>query len=160
MQAFNEQYHEFKAAGSQIIAITGERPEHFGQAAPNLEQLRFPVCFDEGFAVMRQYGIVYELTPALNQLYLDFGLDLALANNTEKPTLVLPAVYVIRQDGRVKSHWLELDHTTRVEVGTVLGAVHQTHLDAQWEAEQKAKEAAEGKGEPAGEAKAEPEAGK
>jgi peroxiredoxin len=125
LQAFNTHFAEFDQAGAEILAVTGEKPEHFGKVAPGLQQLYFPVLFDDGFSVMRQYGIVYELTPELAKFYKDKGLDLTVANGTDKPTLPMPAVYVVQPDGRIKAAWVEVDHTVRPEIDEVLDAVKE-----------------------------------
>jgi len=125
LQAFNEHFADFEQAGAEILAITGEKPEHFGKSGPDLQQLSFPVLFDDGFAVMKQYGIVYELTPELAKFYKDKGLDLAEANGTEQATLPMPSVYVLRPDGSIKAAWVEVDHTVRPEIDEVLDAVKE-----------------------------------
>lgn len=125
MQAFNSHFADFKQAGAEIIAITGEKPEHFGVTGKKLQQLEFPVLFDNDFAVMKQYGIVYQLTPELAKFYKSKGLDLTVANGTDKPTLPMPSVYVVQPDGKIKAAWVEADHTQRPEIDEVLDAVKE-----------------------------------
>jgi len=71
----------------------------------------------------------------MNQIYLDAGLDLAQINGTEKAILPLPAIYVLRPDGVIWSHWLALDYTNRVDPFVVLEALREEKADEKWRAE-------------------------
>ena len=113
---------EFEAVGAYVLAITGEQPGHFEQTGANLD-IGFRLAYDEGLEVMQQYGLVYELSEALDGVYSEFGLDIAAANGTQTAMLPIPATYIIDFDGTVAAAWLNLDHTTRPEVDEVLDAL-------------------------------------
>ena len=122
MQAFDAHYQEFANAGAQIVAITGELPDHFMESAPGLGSLQFPIGFDDQFRSIHDYGLAYEPNPELTEMFMQRGLDLIAANGG-MPMLPMPAVYVVTPDGIISHAWISPDHTVRPEVEEVLEAV-------------------------------------
>ena len=122
MQAFDAHAQEFADAGAEIIAITGELPDHFMESAPGLGQLSFPICWDDQFRTILDYGLAYEPNPELAEMFMQRGLDLAAANGG-MPMLPLPAIFIVKPDGVIAERWVSPDHTVRPEVEEVLEAV-------------------------------------
>ena len=117
---------EIEALGATVVAVTPEvrcdirtlPPGHpfdavFDQAG--LTARTFPVLIDRGNAVARQYGLVHGFPPELQELYLQFGIDLAVHNEDGSWTLPLPATFVIDQYGIIQSADVRVDYRNRAE---------------------------------------------
>lgn len=146
LQSMNAYFPQFTSQGAQIIAVTAEKPEQFAKEASQLGKLNFPVCFDSNFKVEEQYHTTYTPTPQLTQNYRDLGLDFSTVYGTEEPQLTLPAIYLLYPNGKVWSHWLELDYTQRIGPLVVLDALHNLNFDIEWHKEHPEEKNRPGKG--------------
>ena len=78
-------------------------------------RLRFPLLRDESNEVAEAFGLRWSLPDDLRKLYLQFGIDLAESNGEGGWTLPVPARYVIKTDGVVRSASVDVDYTVRPE---------------------------------------------
>ena len=117
---------EIEALGATVVAVTPEvrcdirtlPPAHPFDAVfdqTGLTARTFPVLIDRGNTVARQYGLVHGFPPALRELYLQFGIDLAVHNEDDSWTLPLPATFVIDQYGIIQSADVRVDYRNRAE---------------------------------------------
>jgi peroxiredoxin len=117
---------EIEALGASVVAVSPEvrcdiralPPGHpfdavFDQAG--LTARAFPVLIGQGNTVARQYGLVHGFPPELRELYLQFGIDLAVHNEDDSWTLPLPATFVIDQYGIIQSADVRVDYRNRAE---------------------------------------------
>lgn len=109
-------------AGALVVAISPEPPS-LEMKTIEANQLRFPLLSDSGLQVARQFGVAYEITPALDSLVKQFGLDFAERNRTDKPVLPLGVTYVIDQAGVIRYAYLSIDYTTRAEPADIVAAI-------------------------------------
>ena len=79
---------------------------------------------DEGNACADQLGLRFTLPDDLRQVYLQFGIDLAVANGESSWTLPLPARFVIDREGVIRSAAVHPDYTRRPEPADTLAALH------------------------------------
>jgi peroxiredoxin len=117
---------EIEALGASVVAVSPEvrcdiralPPGHpfdavFDQAG--LTARAFPVLIYQGNTVARQYGLVHSFPPELRELYLQFGIDLAVHNEDDSWTLPLPATFVIDQHAIIQSADVRVDYRNRAE---------------------------------------------
>ena len=78
---------------------------------------------DAGLEVAREFGIVFELTPALDSLYRSFGNDLREHNHTNLAELPIPATYVVDSGGVIRYAYINPDHTYRAEPDEILSTL-------------------------------------
>jgi peroxiredoxin len=117
---------EIEALGASVVAVSPEvrcdiralPPGHpfdavFDQAG--LTARAFPVLSGQGNTVARQYGLVHGFPPELRELYLQFGIDLAVHNEDDSWTLPLPATFVIDQHAIIQSADVRVDYRNRAE---------------------------------------------
>ena len=117
---FQEMLPDFKAAGAQMMALTPELPDK-SLDTKEKHNLEFEVLSDVNNAVAREYGIVFELTPAVAKYYENFGL--ADYNGNDSNELPLAATYVIDSDRTIQYAFLDADYRNRAEPSEVLAAV-------------------------------------
>jgi len=82
--------------------------------------LDYEVLSDQGNTVARQFGIVYKLGDAMNQVSAGFGLDLTQFNGDDSRELPLPGTFVIDQSGTIQFAQAFADHSQRTEPSAIL----------------------------------------
>ncbi len=80
-----------------------------------LPPLTYEVLRDFGNRVAEQYGLVFTLPPALQEIYATFGIDLAKGNGDGTWRLPIPARFVIDRDGIIRAVDADPDYTRRPE---------------------------------------------
>ena len=100
LRAYQAALPKMHAAGADLLAITPV-PGNRCMAVAERDLLAFPVLSDQGNAVADEYGVAYELAPALRTLYARLGHDLPNINRTGDWRVPLPATFIIGADGRI-----------------------------------------------------------
>lgn len=85
--------------------------------------LEFPLLSDPGNKLAGQYGLVFDVDPALREVYLDFGIDLERFNGDSSWQLALPGRALIDSDGILRDSDFHPDHTTRPEPEETLSQI-------------------------------------
>ena len=132
---------EIEALGATVVAVTPEVRCDIGTRPPGhpfdavfdqagLTARTFPVLIDRGNAVARQYGLVHGFSPESQELYLQFGIDLAVHNGDDSWTLPLPAIFVIDQYGIIQSADVRVDYRNRAEPTQTIAVLKQIQCEA------------------------------
>ncbi len=119
LASYQEHMDEFKAMGARLIAISPQLPDGSLSAAEKNE-LEFSVVSDVGNQTARKYGLVYDVPPAVREMYKTF---VPKANGDESMQLPLSAVYVVGKDGKIRWAQVDADYRSRPEPEDVLKAV-------------------------------------
>lgn len=112
-----------EAAGGKLVAITPQTPDK------SLEQvekdgLPFEILSDLDSAVMKAYGLYFEVPPELTDVYKrNFNLDLTEYNGEGRNVLPVPGTYIIDSDGIVRFAYADPDYRQRVEPETLVDAL-------------------------------------
>jgi peroxiredoxin len=114
MEAMNEIAEQMQAVGAAIAAIS---PQTQKQAFFMLDQhkLRFPLLVDAHNSVARQFGLVYRVPEAQQEIYRRTFVNLPFVNGDDSWELPIPATYVIDQDATVRFVSVNEDYTKRPE---------------------------------------------
>jgi len=121
LRALQEALAAFRAEGATVMALSPERPDHSLSTAEKLK-LEMEVLSDIGQEVAREYGLVFDLTPAVQQ-HLEAAFGLAAHNGDDGTTLPLAATYVIDPGGIVRYAFLDPDYRRRAEPQAILEAL-------------------------------------
>lgn len=132
---------EIEALGASVVAVTPEvrcdirtlPPGHPFDAVfdqTGLTARAFPVLIDRGNTVARQYRLVHGFPPELQELYRQFGIDLAAHNEDNSWTLPLPATFVIDQHGIIWSADVRVDYRNRAEPAQTIEILKQMSTKA------------------------------
>jgi len=113
LHALQEELPNIQAAGGYLLALTPELPDN-SLDTKEKHDLEFEVLSDVGNMVGHQYGIVYEFTPELAELYHK-KFNIYSFNGDESNQLPLAATYVIDQRGVVEYAFLDADYRNRAE---------------------------------------------
>ena len=121
LAAYQPYLEDIRRLGGTLIAISPELPDQTAETV-TANGLDFVVLSDLGNQVARDYGIVFDLTPAVHRRFnAGFGLD--AHNGQESGQLPLAATYVIDTDGRITWAFLDADYRKRAEPSEVIHAL-------------------------------------
>lgn len=108
-----EELPNFKKYGAKLIALTPELPDSSLSTAEK-HHLEFEVLSDVGNKVAKEYGIVFELTPEVAEIY-NSKFDLQKYNGDASNELPLAATYIINPKGEIVYAFLDPDYRNRAE---------------------------------------------
>ena len=113
---------EIQALGAQLVGISPETPDVSAQTVEK-HHIPFEVLSDQGNAVCRDYGLLFQVYEELQPLYLEWGLDIPAFNGDESWELPVPATYIIGTDRRVHAAFVDKDYTKRMEPFDIIKAL-------------------------------------
>ena len=122
LKGYQDLLPEIKSAGGNLVGISPETPDNSLSTAEKFA-LEFEVLSDSGNTVADSYGLVFELEPAIREIYTSFEFVLPTINGDDSWTLPIPATYVIDRDGTVVWADVNANYTERAEPGDVLKAL-------------------------------------
>jgi peroxiredoxin len=112
-----------RAAGGQLVAVTPQTPDR-SLAQVEKDGHPFEILSDLDSAVMRAYGLYFEVPEALSDLYRrNFRLDLAEYNCPGRHVLPVPGTYVIDHNGVVRFAYADTDYRKRAEPARIVEAL-------------------------------------
>lgn len=132
LRAWQRHLPDLDRLGAGLVAISPQTPDNSLSTAEKSE-LAFPVLSDSQLQASTAFGVAFEMSPELIELYRRAGHDLPVRNGNGRWVLPVPATYVIDSDGRIPYAHVEADHRVRAEPRDVLAAVtrlgkDRTHL--------------------------------
>ena len=120
LAALQDALPEIAAAGASLVAISPELPDHTLTTAQK-NALAFEVLSDRGNTVARQFGLVFQFSPELRDLYKNgFKNDLAARNGMETYELPIPGTFIISRDGIIRLAFVDADYTKRLEPADIV----------------------------------------
>lgn len=115
LRGLQKNLDRIRAAGATLVAVSPQLPDNSLSTAEK-NQLQFPVLSDVGNHVARRFGLVFELSPDLLELYKGFGHGLELINGDQgAKELPIPAVFIIGPDRRILLADANPDYTQRLD---------------------------------------------
>jgi len=112
-------YPEIKAMGASIAAISPQTIDHTLSTSKNWK-ISFDMLSDKGNIVAREYGLVFTVDEAIREVYKDFGINIPERNGDVSYKLPVPATYIIDKSGVVRSAFVDVDYTRRMEPEDIL----------------------------------------
>lgn len=113
LHELQEELSNFKAQGANLIALTPELPNE-SISTSEKHNLQFEVLSDVGNKVAKEYGIVFQLTDEVAEMY-NQSFDLNNHNGDESNELPLAATYIINEKGEIVYAFLDADYRHRAE---------------------------------------------
>jgi len=87
------------------------------------KNLQFEMLSDPGNTVAETYRLLYQLPEELQQVYMQFDLNLPMYNNDESWILPLASRFIIDQEQTIRFAAISNDHTVRPEPEETLNAL-------------------------------------
>jgi peroxiredoxin len=122
LQAYEAMLPALAAFGAELVAVSPQKPE-LSRTVVAQHDLRFPVLSDAGSLVARRYGVVYQLSPALQDVHARSGVVLPDINGDADWQLPVPATFVVEPSGRVALSYVDVDYRNRLEPAEILAAL-------------------------------------
>jgi peroxiredoxin len=120
LRGFQRVLPQLQKLGAQIIAISPQLPDN-SLSTQEMNQLAFPVLSDVGNKIARQFGIVFELSDRLLELYRQSGHALEDVNGTGgKRELPVPATFLVDCKGAIRLAHVDVDYTRRLDPDDVI----------------------------------------
>jgi len=122
LEALAEALPRIQAKGAALLALTPETG-----ALPAALQARhgdrFEVLCDVDFGVGLQAGVVYKIPPLYRATLSAARLDLTLRQGNAAWCLPVPAIFLIRPDGRIARRFVDVDFTKWPEPEQIIAAL-------------------------------------
>ena len=123
MEAMNFLSPAFADIGASLVAISPQTVKQ-NYLMRDQHHLRFPVLSDAGYAVARQFGILYRVPEEQQQVYSSVFVNLPFVNGDRKGEerweLPIPATFVLDRDRTVLWGSANEDYTRRPEPADIL----------------------------------------
>ncbi|HXB46414.1 MAG TPA: redoxin domain-containing protein [Streptosporangiaceae bacterium] len=113
---------DIEALGASLVAISPEMPDRTLMTVQS-DALTFPVLFDKGNEVARQFRLTHQIDPQVVRYQLGNGNDVAAYNGMDTAEVPLPATYVIGADGVVRYAFVDADYTRRADPEVLVGVL-------------------------------------
>jgi peroxiredoxin len=122
MEAMNLILSEIEQAGASLVAIS---PQTVKQSffMHDQHKLRFPLFFDAGNQVARQFGLSYRVPGFQAEVYRRAFVNLPFTNGDESWELPIPATYILDRGGTVLYASANEDYTERPEPDDIVAAL-------------------------------------
>ncbi|MGJ8677090.1 MAG: peroxiredoxin-like family protein [Akkermansiaceae bacterium] len=120
LAAMQKELPAIKAAGANLIAISPELPDKV-LSTTEKNELEFQVLTDTNNQVADTYGLLFKLTPEVEEIYGKF-FDLKEYNGKEAGTDTLPlaATYIIGESGLIEWAFTHHDYHMRAEPADIV----------------------------------------
>ena len=105
----------FTSKGATVVAVTPEKPENIEKTIAKTKA-SYSVLFDDGLAIMKAYKVAYAIEASVIEKYKGYGIDFAVANGNNGPSLPVPAVYIINKEGKISYRYFNEDFRKRPSV--------------------------------------------
>ena len=120
LRGFQRVLPQLRELGAQLVAISPQLPDN-SLSTQEKNELTFPVLSDVGNKVARQFGIVFELSDQLLELYRQFSHALEWANGEGgKRELPIPATFLADHKGIIRLAHVDVDYTRRMDPDEVV----------------------------------------
>ena len=114
LEFLRDHHADIVSQGGYLLAISPETPSNSLKVYTNY-QLPFDILYDEKSKIAKQFGISYELTETIQDIYEAYGINISVHNGDGSCILPVPATYVIAQDFTLSEAFVDMDHTKRME---------------------------------------------
>ncbi len=119
LSRLNDSLQLIKNKGANVVAITPEVQENISKTIKKTKAA-FPVLFDEGRTVMKNYKVNFAVDEKTIEKYKGYGIDFDAANGANGANLPVPATYIIGKDGTIKYVFFNADYRKRPSVKELL----------------------------------------
>jgi peroxiredoxin len=113
---YQDSLNILKDMGVNVVAITPESIENVEQTV-KLHNLAFTVIYDCQEQIMKDYGLMFNVTKSYQDLILKhLTIDIAKNNGRDAAHLPVPATYIINRDGIIVAVQFDPDYNNRATV--------------------------------------------
>lgn len=122
LKEWEDKLDELHALGGELIAITPEAPG-FASLTVSKHRLGFTVLSDVRGEAATKFDLGFAVDERTQEKYRRHGIDLAEVNARKNWELVIPATYLIDEQGVIRYAYVNEDYTKRADPDDVLAAL-------------------------------------
>ncbi len=128
LAALEQKLPEIRKAGASLVALTPELPDKT-LTTTEKNSLDFEVLTDLNHKVAKEYGIAFDLTDEVRELYKkNFNLVEFNGKDAGNGTLPLAATYIIDRKGVIRWAFADADYRKRAEPADIVTFLQQNPL--------------------------------
>jgi peroxiredoxin len=122
--ALNEIVPELAVRGASLVSIMPETETETHRLVADYG-LHFPILTDIDNGLTLSANLMISLGPAVRELLLGGGTDLAKFQGSDAWFVPIPATYVVAESGRIVACQVDPDFRKRMPAGTILSALYE-----------------------------------
>jgi peroxiredoxin len=119
LAALQRVHSKIAEAGASLVAVSPQTQKH-SYMTRDMHKVRFPVLSDPGNAVANKFGLVWRLSPELQQMYEAIMTKLPGYNGDQSWQLPLAATYIVQPNGVISYARVDVDWRKRPEPEEIL----------------------------------------
>lgn len=117
--AWQSVYDQVLDCGFELVGISPERIEALS-VERSTNTLTFKLLWDNSNNFAKLCGLVFKLSPEMDEFMANFGVDLLAINGSDSKELPIPATYVIGIDGIIQHAFFDVDYRIRKDPEEIL----------------------------------------
>lgn len=121
LRSIQKRLPEIEAQNATLVAVTTAKPDLEFEKT----KLNYTVLSDPQNKVSKQFGLAYMVTKEMDTYYKNFGKDLTKDYSTEKPELLMSAVYIVDKKGIVKYQKAEPAYKNWAEPSEIIATLEK-----------------------------------
>src|SRR5215469_10157180 len=114
LRAYQKSLPQLQVLGARLVAVSPQTLDHTLSTAEKYD-LAYPVLSDVGLHVARAYGVAYDVSEELVELFRQSNNNLVKWNGEGGWSLPIPATYVIGEDGCIVLAYVDPDFRNRLD---------------------------------------------
>lgn len=128
LRAYQRLLPKIQALRSSMIAISPQTLDASKKTVLN-NSLSFDLLSDNGCQIARDYGVVFEVSDPLKQLYIELGHALPDYNGTNDWLLPVPATFIIDRQHHIVLAHIDVDYSKRYEPADAIAILLSLFVD-------------------------------
>lgn len=119
LQQLQDSLQLLTAKNAYVITVTPETQEAINKTIEKTHA-SFSLVHDEGYKIMKDYKVDYQMDDAMVNKYKGYGIDLEKNNGNTDHMLPVPATYIIDKSGKITFVHFDKDYRKRLAISTIL----------------------------------------
>lgn len=124
LAAFQKELGLLSDYNLQILGVSPQLPE-YGDKTKEKNKLEFELVYDEGYRIMRAFGVDFTLDKKTKKRYRQYGLNIEETNGNNDYVLPVPATFLIDKTGEIVWMHYNPNYKKRADVKDILDALEE-----------------------------------
>lgn len=122
LKALQDNLSKINDKKASLVAISPQSPDN-SLTIIEKHNLTFEVLTDKDNTFAKQLGIAFELQDFVLPFYNALGINLSFFNKNNDNSLLIPAVFVVNEDGKIVYKFADADYMNRIDIDELLNTL-------------------------------------